>query len=320
MPHEPETTRRRALLAGGLSASAAAAALWLTRRDRIAAPRTPERITRNLAVPPDPALPELAVVRGGTPADAVRNAVAQLGGMRRFVAREDVVLVKPNMAWDRTPEQAANTSPAVVAEIVRLSLAAGARRVIVTDVAINEAARAFDRSGIAAAARAAGASVVLPADAGFREVDLGGRVLREWPVAEPVLRADKIINVPAAKHHSLTGVTLGIKNLYGILGGERRRLHQNIDECLADLAAFLRPTLTILDAWRVLLRNGPSGGNLADVSLTRTILASTDPVAVDAYAAAAFWNLAGVPHLERAAARGLGSADPTNVRTRLINL
>jgi uncharacterized protein (DUF362 family) len=301
-----------------LSASAAAAAVWLSGHDR--EPRAAERITRDLSVKPDARLPELAVVRGGALADAVLRAVAELGGMHRFIARGDLVLVKPNMAWDRTPEQAANTSPAVVAAIVSLALAAGARRVIVTDAPINEASRVLERSGIAAAARRAGASVVLPEEARFREVDLGGRVLRDWPVLEPVLSADKIINVPAAKHHSLTGVTLGIKNLYGILGGDRRRLHQNIDESLADLAAFLRPTLTLVDARRVLLRNGPSGGNLADVACAGTILAATDPVAVDAYTAAAFWNLSGLRHLELAAARGLGSVDLAKVRTRIVAL
>ncbi len=307
---------RRALLAGllrawGLGAGAAGLGVWLTSRSHRPGDATPAVVKRDLTIPRDPELPEMAVIEGGGPAQLVRRAIEELGGMRRFVSPGDVVLVKPNMAWDRTPEQAANTNPETVAEVVRLALDAGAKKVIVTDVPINEPRRVFERSGIAHAARAAGAGVVLPGEAGFREVDLGGEVLRVWPVFEPFLNADKVINVPVAKHHSLTGATLGMKNWYGVLGGLRFRLHQRIHESLADLAAFLRPTLTVLDAYRVLLRNGPSGGSVEDVALKKTVIAGTDPVAVDAYAARAFWALDyhTLRYLELAAQRGLGDLE-----------
>ena len=127
----------------------------------------------------------------------------------------------------------------------------------------------------------AGAEFVYPEEGLFREVDLGGDVLNAWPVLRPFLEADKVINVPIAKHHSLTGASLGIKNWYGILGGPRQRLHQRIHESLTDLAAFMRPTLTLIDAFRVLIRNGPNGGNPADVVLKKTVIAGTDPVALD---------------------------------------
>jgi uncharacterized protein (DUF362 family) len=311
---ESGLARRREVLIdllrlGGASASVAGVALWLRSRSRRPQTQAVADIARDLRVPANRAFPDLAVAQGDDPAALVRRTVEALGGMRRFISRGDVVLVKPNMAWDRTPEQAANTNPAVVAETVRLALAAGARRVLVTDVPINEARRSFERSGIAAAARAAGAAIILPDERRFRDVDLHGAVLGAWPVFEPFLEADKIINVPATKHHSLTGATLGIKNWYGILGGERHRLHQRIHESLADLAAFLRPTLTILDAWRVLRRNGPSGGNLADVELRRTVLAGTDAVAIDAWAARSFFGLdeRTLRYLTLAAARGLGT-------------
>jgi uncharacterized protein (DUF362 family) len=140
-------------------------------------------------------------------------------------------------------------------------------------------------------------------------VNLRGEVLAEWPVFTPFLEADKFINLPVAKHHSLTGVTLAFKNLYGIVGGQRQRLHQRIHESLADLGSFLRPTLTVLDGYRVLLRGGPGGGNLEDVAPMRTIVAGTDPVAVDAWARRAWWELdpAGLTWLALAARRGLGS-------------
>lgn len=310
------------LRAGGLGAGTAGAAVWLRNRSRRPEEPLPLGLRRDLRAPAMADLPELVVVRGGEPRAAVRRAVEALGGMRRFVARGDVVAIKPNMAWDRTPEQAANTNPDVVAEVARLCFEAGAARVLVGDVPTNEPHRVYQRSGIAAAARAEGAEIVLPERRRFRRVDLRGELLGEWPVFDLVLRADKVINIPVVKHHSLTGATLGIKNWYGILGGQRHRLHQRIQESLADLADFMRPTLTILDAWRVLVRNGPTGGNLADVELHRTVIAGTDPVALDAWAAKAYWDLdeRRMPYLRLAARRGLGTPEFEKLRIATIGV
>jgi uncharacterized protein (DUF362 family) len=316
--------RRDALvrLAGltGLSATTAGLGFWLYDRGRQPAGHPAAARSRVFTVPADPRLPEMAVIRGNDPRLLVRAALQQLGGMGRFIARGDVVVIKPNISWDRAPEQAANTNPEVVAEVVRLCREAGAGNVIVTDVSINEPRRCFERSGIAAAARAAGARVILPEGRPYREADLRGTVLGAWPVLDLFLTADKVINLPVAKHHSLTGATLGMKNWYGILGGERQRLHQRIQECIADLAGFMRPALTIVDAWRVLMRNGPGGGNLADVLAAKTLIAGTDPVAVDAYAAKTWWNLdaTALPYLQIASERGLGACDLTNVRTSFV--
>jgi uncharacterized protein (DUF362 family) len=194
--------------------------------------------------------------------------------------------------------------------------------VIVADVSCNEPRRCYQRSGIAAAATKEGAQVLLPDERKFRDVDLRGEVLRSWPVFHPFLEADRMINMPIAKHHSLTGCTLGMKNWYGILGGQRHRLHQRIHESLVDLADFMRPTLTILDCYRVLLRNGPVGGNLEDVSLRKTVIASTDPVAVDAYAAKGIWNLDSetLRYLKLASDRGLGTMSFEAVRSRVVQL
>jgi uncharacterized protein (DUF362 family) len=252
-----------------------------------------------------------------SPAALVERAIADMGGMGRFVSRGETVVVKPNIAWDRLPEHAATTNPEVVAAIVRLCRSAGARSVIVTDVSCNEAEACYERSGIAAAARGAGAEVVLPETRFFTRVDLKGDTLGEWPVLEPFLDADKLINVPIAKHHSLTGVTLGMKNWYGLIGGDRNRLHQRIHESIVDLTLFAKPTLTVMDGWRVLMRNGPTGGDVDDVEAKHTIVASVDPVAVDAYAAQAWWNLAAprVRYLRLAEERGLGRMDYASLRT-----
>ncbi len=310
---DPTTNRRDALVRvlrlGGLSAGTGALAWWLKSRSRRPEEAVATNVKRNFTVPPDPKLSVMAVAQGEDPRALVSKSIEALGGMKRFVARGEVVVVKPNIAWDRTPEQAANTNPQVVAEVVRLSLDAGAKTVIVTDVSCNEARRCFERSGIAAAARAEGAQVLLPEERRFIEVDLRGDVLRTWPVLEYFLNADKVINVPIAKHHSLTGVTLGMKNWYGILGGPRHRLHQRIHESLADLADFMRPTLTIMDAYRILERNGPTGGNPSDTALKKTVVASTDPVALDAFVAKAYWNLdaSQLLYLKLAQERGLGT-------------
>ena len=310
------------LRAGGLAVGAGLAGAWLGQRS--GRPRTVKALTvdRSMGVPPDPSLPELVVVQGGEPEALARSAFDALGGVRRFVSRGDVVLVKPNVGWDRTAEQAANTNPLLVAAIVRLCQEAGARRVVVADVSCNDPRSCFERSGIAAAARGAGADLVLPEPRRFKEVNLRGDSLGTWPVLSPFLEADKIINVPIAKHHSLTGVTLGMKNWYGILGGQRSRLHQRINESLVDLAAFVRPALTVVDAYRVLMRNGPTGGSLDDVELKRTLVASTDPVAADAYLAKTYWDIdyQRLGFLRLAEQRGLGRADFGLMRSRIVTL
>jgi len=312
---QPGLTRREAMLQllrlGGVAAGTAGVAVWLSEHSFRPVPARAEQARRDHRTSDNPQWPHLTVVQGGEPRALVQRALQDLGGMKRFVGHQDVVVIKPNIAWDRTPEQAANTNPDVVAEVVRQCWQAGAKRVIVTDVSCNEPRRCFQRSGIQAAARAEGAEVILPDPELYREVDMGGVVLKTWPVFIPFLEADKVINLPIAKHHGLVGVTLGMKNWYGILGGERNRLHQQIHQSLVDLANFMLPTVTLMDCYRILLRNGPTGGNLEDVATKKTMVAGTDPVAIDAYVAKAWWNLdpEHLPYLTMAAARGLGTVD-----------
>lgn len=327
MAADPLAERRRefmlrVLRLGGLSAATLGGAAWLHWRSE--RPRDADVLVadRRTGIPADPSLPEMVVAQGESVSRLVRQALDGLGGIRRFIARGDVVLVKPNIGWDRGPEQAANTNPALVAEVVLLCQEAGARTVIVTDMSCNDPRVCFERSGIADAARKAGATVIVPDERRFRQVNLGGEVLTSWPVLEPFLTADKVINLPIAKHHSLTGCTLGMKNFYGMIGGQRSRLHQRIHESLVDLTAFARPSLTILDAYRVLMRGGPTGGSLGDVEFKKTLVAGTDPVAIDAYAAKAWWDLdhQRMPYLRIAQARGLGKANFEEVRTRFLTV
>ncbi len=260
-------------------------------------------------------------VDGASPAALVEHAVAALGGMRRFVSRGDVVVIKPNIGWDRTPIQAANTNPEVVATVVRLALDAGAKRVVVTDASCNDPGRCFQRSGIWTRAHRAGADVVLPAEHRFRTMRLRGEVLDEWPVYRTLIEADKVINCPVAKHHNLAKYTAAMKNWYGTLGGRRNRLHQSIDASIADLATFMRPTLTVLDGVRVLLRNGPQGGNVDDTRRMNTVVATIDQVAADAYGCTLIGqrpeNLA---YLRMAEERRLGTTQWQSLRPREVAL
>jgi uncharacterized protein (DUF362 family) len=243
-----------------------------------------ERQVRDFEVKRAAESPVMAIAKSSQdPAILARRAVDALGGMKRFISNGDVVAIKPNIGWDRMPIHAANTNPFVVAELVKMAFEAGAKRVVVTDASCNEPNRCFTRSGIWRAAYAVGADVILPAAHRFREVRMKGDVLDLWPIYTPIVNVDKVINAPIAKHHNLSKFTGAMKNWYGLLGGRRNRLHQNIHVSVADLATFMRPTLTVMDATRVLVRNGPQGGNIDDAKDMFQVIASLDQVAADAY-------------------------------------
>ncbi|MDZ7272159.1 MAG: DUF362 domain-containing protein [candidate division KSB1 bacterium] len=266
--------------------------------------------------------PELVVVQGPSPRENVRHALNLLGGIGAFVRRGDVVVVKPNMSWDRLPEQAANTNPEVVAEIVRLCIEAGARKVKVFDRTCNEPRRCYQRSGIQAAAAKEGAEVSFVMEQRFREVHIPeGELLKSWPMYRDVLEADVLINVPILKHHSVSGLTMGLKNMMGVLGGDRGQLHHSFDKKISDINTVLRPQLTVLDATRVLVRNGPQGGNVRDVRVMDTVVAGVDRVAVDAYGAQVFGlQPEKMGFLVEAAQRGLGKIDLTKLRIQKTTL
>ena len=261
-------------------------------------------------VPPDPAFPVLTSARNSDPEAALNAALDGIGGIKRFVHQGERVVLKPNVGWDRTPAQGANTHPTLVSTMVRLCLAAGAAQVTVADVSCNDPRRSFLRSGVREAGETAGATVRLPADEDFGQIDLGGVVLQNWEVLRHFVEADRFINMPVIKYHNLTGCTIGMKNLYGILGGRRNRLHQEINQSIVDLAAFVRPTLTVVDGTRVLFRSGPQGGSLDDVTIENTVLCSTDQVAADARGAE-FLGLSPdqVSHILLADRSGVGTLD-----------
>jgi len=258
----------------------------------------------------------LVVSHGQNPAAMTRAAVKALGGMEKLVSSGDVVVIKPNIAWDRPPELAANTNPDVVAELVRMCLDSGASRVKVFDHTCSpNPGPSYERSGIAAAARAAGAQVSFVDPTRFREVAIpNGRSLKSWSFYEEVLYADVLINVPIAKHHSTSKLTMALKNVFGMIGNDRGRLHRNIHANIADLNRVVKVDLTVLDAFRILKDHGPTGGRLIDVDNSvdraRRIVVSRDPVAVDAYGATLFgMNPDEVGFIREAYEAGLGQID-----------
>lgn len=226
--------------------------------------------------------PDLAVIQGDSPARITKEAISSLGGISRFISKGDVVLIKPNIGWDRTPQQAACTNPGVVRALVELCFQAGAKEIKVMDNPCNPARRTYVRSGIADAAKKAGAKVPFPNPYRLKKMALKGEWLKEWEVYTDFVEADKIINAPIAKTHSLSRITLGMKNWLGAIGGNRNQLHQGLDRAIVDLSAFFNPVLTILDSYRMLIRNGPQGGRLSDVKLFKTVVAGVDYVAIDA--------------------------------------
>lgn len=250
-----------------------------------------------------------------------RSAIDSLGGMGRFVSRGNIVWIKPNIGWDRRPEQAATTNPDVVATLVEMSFQAGAKKVMVSDNPCNKAQNTFPRSGIQQAAEKAGAQVFFLDERKFRKMALNGKVLKEWVIYQDVVEADRLINVAIVKNHNLSKATLGMKNLMGVTGGARNRFHQDIDNTLVDLATFLKPQLTVLDALRVLTANGPVGGNLADVKRRDTIVAGVDQVAVDAVGATLLgYKPETIGHIVQGNARGLGTINFNSLSPRKLEV
>ncbi|HHO47459.1 MAG TPA: DUF362 domain-containing protein [Desulfobacteraceae bacterium] len=271
---------------------------------------------------PDPS-PLVAV---GTGADYVKLTAAVLeglGGMGNFVRHGDRVVVKPNIGWDRSPDQAANTHPLVVRAVIDQALAAGASSVQVFDRPCNDPRRSYKNSGIEDMVRPIKdrrVRIEHMDERKFVPVDIArGKAVSRLEIYRDALEADCYINVPVAKHHGLSRLTIGLKNSMGVLGGNRGRMHHDLGQKLADLATVLRPSLNIIDAIRILLRNGPQGGSLADVKTIDTIIASADPVAADAWTTTLFDLEPGdIESTVAAHAMGLGEMNIDKMRLRTV--
>ena len=265
----------------------------------------------------------LGVARGASPAQVTMAALAAIGGIERFVNPGANVIIKPNICTEYyTYEYGATTNPEVVATLVKLCLGAGAKRVRVMDEPFGGSAEsAYGRSGIGEAVSAAGGEIELMNRNKYIDTPIpDGRDIKEWMIYHDIMTADVVIDVPIAKHHSLTRLSLAGKNLLGVI--QRPGLiHANIGQRIADLVSVVQPTLTVVDAIRTLMANGPTGGNLDDVRVTNTVIASHDIVAADAYAATLF-DMKGsdIGYIQAAADMGLGTLDLASIKIEEVNV
>jgi uncharacterized protein (DUF362 family) len=275
--------------------------------------------------PPGPTADQayLAVARGGDPAAITRAAVDALGGIERFVHPGDDVIIKPNICVDyHPPEYAATTNPTVVGTLVALSLGAGARRVRVMDTPLGGTPEsAYAVTGIKDEVEAAGGVMEIMSPVKFAETPIpDGQDITSWQLYRDIMETNVLINVPIAKDHSLARLSLGMKNLMGVIL-QPNLFHRNLGQRVADLASLVRPTLTVVDAVRILVDHGPTGGSLNDVQQADTVIASHDIVAADAWAATLFgFTGSDVDYVRIAAEMGLGIAALDTVEIEEINV
>jgi uncharacterized protein (DUF362 family) len=324
--HQQEERRAFLRSAAGV-AGAVGAASWLS----LAPPRWPlslkdadgergkpreaaRRLPENGFVVPAPPGADLAVSHGTDLRAMLRSALDAVGGIGSYIKRGDVVVVKPNVAFERPAVLGATTNPELLVALIELLREAGAREIRVADNPIESPESCFARSGVGAAVQRAGARLYLPTPDQFQPLETDGATwIARWPFFwQPFAGANKVIGVSPVKDHNLCRASMTTKNWYGLLGGRRNQFHQDIHGIIADLALMLRPTFVVLDATRVLFRSGPTGGSLSDVRPGKTIAISRDSLAADAFG----WDMMlerkgeDLPaYFAKAAARGLGQPD-----------
>ncbi len=265
---------------------------------------------------PDFSMPELgqrmSIVEGSNRSETLELALKSIGGIEAFIKKSDRVLLKVNAAFASPPMLSATTHPDMVTTITRLCLRAGAASVTVTDNPINDPASCFRLTGIEQAARSAGATVLFPQKELFKPFTLPqAQLIRNWPVLyEPLNSINKIIGTAPVKDHHRSGASMIMKNWYGLLGGRRNIFHQDIHTIIKELAMMVKPTLVVLDGTTTMMRNGPTGGSLADLKKTHTMIVATDQVAADAFGATLLdKTIDELAFIKKAEANGVGTAN-----------
>jgi uncharacterized protein (DUF362 family) len=311
------TLNRREFLGRSLKAGACLAAAGAI----AAATHDPEGPRPAEVAPPASHLPDfsipglgkkMSIARATDRIQGLQLALRALGGIEAFIRKGDRVLLKVNAAFASPPVLSATTHPDLVAELARLCFKAGAASVAVTDNPINDPASCFALTGIGQAGRSAGAEVILPEERFFRPLSLkDARLIRNWPVlTAPLAGISKLIGLAPVKDHHRSGASMIMKNWYGLLGGRRNLFHQDIQTIIAELAFMVTPTLVVLDGITTMMTNGPTGGSLADLKETATLIVSTDQVAVDAFGATLLGRTAAdLPFIAKAETLGAGTAD-----------
>jgi uncharacterized protein (DUF362 family) len=304
-------------LAGGVSYMWLAPHNWplALRDDTGDAGKPGERKVRlkDYRVEPPAGASVLGIAHGEHYLEMLRMAIGAIGGIEHYIRNGDVVLIKPNVAFDRAPRLGATTNPAVLTALIRLVREAGAVEVRVADNPIESPETCFQKTGIREAAIEAGAELYLPSPSAFEMLEVpGAKLIARWPFFyRPFHGVTKVIGVAPIKDHNLCFASMTTKNWYGLLGGRRNQFHQDIHNIVADLALMMRPTFVVLDASRILIKNGPTGGDLSDVVPGKTLVAATDQIAADAYGYVKLLNRTDdIPaYLHNAKARGLGNPD-----------
>lgn len=302
----------RAGATGALIAGAAAGGYALWQPKHFVPGFEPEKGMQlpNYALEPSKLLPSLAIAHGSEHEKTIRACIGALGGMDRFVKKGDIVMIKPNVAFDRPPALAATTHPEALRAVAKLVLEAGAARVFIADNPINSPTGCFLKSGLRQVASDLNLGLFYPEANSFAPLQLEGEVLKHWTFFHaPFKKATKVIGLAPCKDHNLCHASMTMKNWYGLLGGRRNQFHQHIHSIVSDFALMMKPTLVVLDGMNVLMRNGPTGGRLSDVKPMGTVVAGTDMVAVDSYGYTHLMerDLAELTYIHKAHDRGLGN-------------
>jgi uncharacterized protein (DUF362 family) len=267
------------------------------------------------------ASPDIVVVGGEDPKAMVKKAVAELGGMKKFVSKGDVVVIKPNIGFERTPEQGATTNPDVVVGLIEMAFDAGAKEIKLFDRPVQDAKKCYPLSGIPEAAKKAGAKVFFHTELQSVEIPIkDGVVLKSSQVWKDAVECDCYISVPVAKHHRMTVLTMALKNNMGVTADDRGKVwHSNLHQVLADFASAFKPKLTVLDAYRIIVKNGPRGGSAADIEMPKKCIAGVNQVSIDAYGTTLFGRKPSeIGHIALAGKMGLGEIDLAKLKVREV--
>ncbi len=293
--------KRREFLTKGLSAGVAAS-LLAKYENILAVGNMSKHLTKDSY--------DLVAVMGGEPDVMFDKAISALGGISKYVKKGMRVVVKPNIGWDKSPEYAANTNPILVKRIVEHCIQAGAKEVLVFDNTCDQWQRCYTNSGIERAVKDAGGKMVPGnSESYYHPVNItNGKRLKQSKEHELILESDVFINVPVLKSHGGATLTISMKNLMGIVW-DRGYWHRNdLHQCIADYVTYRKPTLNIIDAYRVMKQNGPKGVSLSDVVTMKSLIISEDIVAADAAAAKLFgMNPESIGYIKIASEMGVGN-------------
>lgn len=266
---------------------------------------------------------DLVAVKGSSPSKMFDEAIKSIGGMKKYVKKNQTVVVKPNIGWDVTPERAANTNPELVKRIIEHCKNAGAKKVYVFDNTCDNWKKCYSNSGIEKAVKDSGGTIVTGnSERYYHEVEINkGDKLKDAKVHELILESDVFLNVPILKSHGSAQLTVSMKNFMGIIW-DRRYWHRNdLHQCIADFSTYCKPTLNIVDAYRVMKKNGPRGVSEDDVVRLDSLLISNDIVAADSASAKLFgYEPDDISYIKIADKMGIGKKDLSKLNIKRIKL